>query len=119
MGVSGNKLTKIKRLWAWCRTNPKDAIAIGCATAFLGYAILLSENSLWRNIDNGLTIRALESEISVYRERRNNDEKRLRELDSTTTAIYQFARERYYMKSPSEDVYIYAEADSLKKSLDE
>ncbi|MDO4715552.1 MAG: septum formation initiator family protein [Bacteroidales bacterium] len=119
MSASETKITKIKRLWVWCRKNPKDSLLIGCATIVIFYASFLGDNSLLRNLHNRLMIHELQSEIAIYNERKRHDEQRLNELDSTATAIYQFARERYYMKSASEDVYIFAEADSLKKHLEE
>ena len=49
----------------------------------------------------------LQDEISNYEDQYERDTKTLLELDSSPKAIEKVARERYFMKKPNEDVYIF------------
>lgn len=96
----------------------KSGCIVGCVIALVHF-LFIDNHSVMQWIRNKSLIISLESEIEHYQERKQQDLQKLHALDSTSTAIYQFARERYYMKSKSEDVFIFKAADSLKKNVEE
>ena len=67
------------------------------------------KNSLMRRAMHKYEIAELKSEIERYTEQFEEDSRRLEELDNNPEAIEKIAREKYLMKRPDEDVYIYAE----------
>ena len=52
-------------------------------------------------------ISRLQSEIEKYRADYEENTKKLNELSSNPDAIEQIAREKYLMKKPNEDIYVF------------
>ena len=52
-------------------------------------------------------ISRLQSEIDKYRADYEENTKKLNELSSNPDAIEQIAREKYLMKKPNEDIYVF------------
>jgi cell division protein FtsB len=52
-------------------------------------------------------IATLNSEIERYRTQFDNDTERLQELTENPEALEKVAREKYFMKRPNEDVFIF------------
>ncbi|MBQ8867989.1 MAG: septum formation initiator family protein [Bacteroidaceae bacterium] len=77
--------------------------------AFVAIIGVLDENSLLRRAAHKYEIATLKSEIEQYKEQYQEDTRRLEELDSNPETIEKIARERYLMKRPDEDVYIFEE----------
>lgn len=75
--------------------------------AFVVIIGVLDENSLMRRSMHKYEIATLKSEIERYTEQYNEDTRRLEELDNNPEMIEKIAREKYLMKRPDEDVYIY------------
>ena len=69
-------------------------------SAFLIIIVFLDENNL---------IRRLNEEIAKYRKMYEEDTERLNELSTNPEAIEKIAREKYLMKNPNEDIYIFEE----------
>ena len=75
--------------------------------AFFAIIGVLDENSLLRRASHKYEIATLESEIEKYKQQYEEDTRRLKELDSNPETIEKIARERYLMKCPDEDVFIF------------
>ena len=71
--------------------------------------IFLDENSLLRRLELYHEANELRSEIEKYREDVENSTRRLNELAADSGTIEQVARERYFMKKPNEDIYVFEE----------
>lgn len=95
----GNLLT----IWEFIGKH-KYLITILIFTAIIGF---LDENSAIRRIGYTREISRLQSEIDKYRADYEENTKKLNELSSNPDAIEQIAREKYLMKKPNEDIYVF------------
>ena len=73
------------------------------AVVLIGF---VDENSVWNHLRNKQRISDLEDEIEQYNERWQQDQEKIRTLDSNPKAIEKIARERYFMKADDEDVFV-------------
>ena len=71
----------------------------------------LDENSAIRRISYAREISRLKNEIEKYRTDYEENTKKLKELESNPDAIEQIAREKYLMKKPNEDNYVFEEIE--------
>ena len=79
-------------------------------TTVVAFAVIigfLDENSLFRRLGYEREISQLKEEIEKYRADCEENTKRLNELNSNPDAIEQVAREKYLMKKPNEDIYVF------------
>lgn len=67
----------------------------------------LDQNSLVRRLKYAQEIRELNKEIEKYQSEYDESTKRLNELVTNPEAIEQIAREKYRMKKPNEDIYVF------------
>ena len=67
------------------------------------------ENSLVRRLGYEREISQLKEEIEKYRTDYEENTKRLNEISTNPDAIEQIAREKYLMKKPNEDIYVFEE----------
>lgn len=94
---------KLINIWDFiCRR--KYLITIVAFAVIIGF---LDENSLLRRLGYEREISQLKEEIEKYREDYAENTKRLNELNSNPDAIEQVAREKYLMKKPNEDIYVF------------
>lgn len=70
---------------------------------------VLDENSLLRRFQYEREISQLNEEIEKYRADYEESTKRLNEITTNPDAIEQIAREKYLMKKPNEDIYVFEE----------
>ena len=75
-------------------------------------------NSWLIHHDLNKDINDLENEKEYYRKEIEKDKKAIKKL-STEEGIEKFAREEYYMKRDSEEIYIIEYEDSLKNKQDD
>ena len=78
---------------------------------FLLWMIFLDSNDLINRYRLAAKLRALENEKEYYQEKIKEVEKDREELMGTTDLLEKFAREKYLMKKPSEDIFIIEEKD--------
>jgi cell division protein DivIC len=78
-------------------------------SAFLIIIVFLDENNLIRRFEHKREIHSLNEEIAKYRKMYEEDTERLNELSTNPEAIEKIAREKYLMKNPNEDIYIFEE----------
>lgn len=75
--------------------------------------VFLDENSILRRMEVANEARNTRNEIEKYRKDFEESTLRLNELDADSNSIERIAREKYLMKKPNEDVYVFEE-DLLK-----
>ena len=96
-------MDKLITIWSFiCR--PKYLITVVAFAVIIGF---LDENSLFRRLAYEREISQLKEEIEKYRADYEENTKRLNELNSNPDAIEQVAREKYLMKKPNEDIYVF------------
>ena len=96
-------MDKLITIWSFiCRR--KYLITV---VAFAVIVVFLDENSLFRRLGYEREISQLKEEIEKYRADYEENTKRLNELNSNPDAIEQVAREKYLMKKPNEDIYVF------------
>lgn len=96
-------MDKLITIWSFiCRR--KYLITVVAFAVIIGF---LDENSLFRRLAYEREISQLKEEIEKYRADYEENTKRLNELNSNPDAIEQVAREKYLMKKPNEDIYIF------------
>ena len=96
---------KLITIWDFIRKH-KYVITIGVFAVIIGF---LDENSLYRRFKYEREISQLKDEIEKYRVDYEENTTRLNELNSNPDAIEQVAREKYLMKKPNEDIYVFEE----------
>jgi cell division protein FtsB len=77
--------------------------------AFLVVIVFLDENSLIQRAQHKREISTLKSEIARYRKQYEEDTRKLKELMNNPEALEKIAREKYLMKKPNEDIFIFEE----------
>ena len=98
-------MSKLETCWYYIRRH-KYLITI----ALFGVVIVfLDENSLIQRAKHRREIQALTAEIDKYRKQYEEDTETLKELMSNPEAMEKVAREKYLMKKPNEDVFIFEE----------
>ena len=98
-------MSKLLTVWKYIRQH-KYLITI---VIFLIIIIFLDENNLLRRAQHKYEISELKSEIERYREQYEHDTKLLEELSNNPEALEKIAREKYLMKRPNEDIFIFEE----------
>lgn len=93
-----NILVKIRR----CRALKYVAVAV-LGVIIVGVA---DDNSVWSHYSNKRKIAELQDEIRKYRSQYEHDQAQLKLLDGNSKAIEKIARERYYMKTDDEDIFV-------------
>lgn len=96
-------MNKIVRIWKYIRRH-KYLIVTMVFFIIIGFA---DENNLIRRAKYQYEIMTLRKEINRYREIFERDTERLEDLLSSPEGIEKVARERYLMKAPDEDIYIF------------
>ncbi len=79
---------------------------------FLCLIGFLDTNSLYVRYQLYMEERDLQSQIDAYNDQFNRDTKLYKELQSDPNAVVRVARERYYMKKPNEDIYVFEDSQT-------
>ena len=94
---------KLISIWSFiCRR--KYLITVVAIAVINGFH---DENSQVRTIGYEREISQLKEEIEKYRADYEENTKRLNEISTNPDAIEQIAREKYLMKKPNEDIYVF------------
>ena len=75
--------------------------------AFLVIVGFLDENSIWHRVQYYNEKRVLNNEIEKYTKEKAESLRQLDELDQDSGSIERIAREKYLMKKPDEDIYVF------------
>lgn len=98
-------MDKLTTLWNLVCKN-KYLITLAAFVVIVGF---LDENSFVRRMGYANEISRLNSEIDRYRAEYEENTERLNELAVDSGAIERIAREKYLMKKPNEDIYVFEE----------
>ncbi len=98
--------------------KPFKNIFILILAIFAVWMFFFDANSWLIHHDLNRDINDLENEKEYYRKEIEKDKKAIKKL-STEEGIEKFAREEYYMKRDSEEIYIIEYEDSLKNRQDD
>lgn len=106
----------LKNIWQFVKTSTwlKYAVVAVFAVVFIGF---VDENSVWSHFRNKQTISELELEIEKYNQEHERNQARIRQLDKDPKAIEKIARERYFMKTDDEDIFVLS--DDLEEETPE
>lgn len=96
-------MEKINRIWNWVR-NHKYLITLLLFAVIIGF---IDENSIWRRVRYAREEMALRDEIERYQREYEESTERLNELAADSESIERIAREKYFMKQPNEDVFVF------------
>ena len=96
-------MSNLLTIWEFIGKH-KYLITVLAFATIIGF---LDENSAIRRIGYTREISRLQSEIEKYRADYEENTKKLNELSSNPDAIEQIAREKYLMKKPNEDIYVF------------
>lgn len=100
-------MDKLSNIWKFiCRR--KYFITI---VAFTVIIVFLDENSMIRRLEYKHEIMQLKEEIGKYRTDYEESTQRLNEITTNPDAIEQIAREKYLMKKPNEDIFVFEEEE--------
>lgn len=80
--------------------------AIITGAVFLVWAGFLRENNLVRWIHAGIELRLQNRQIERYRQDIERMDARIKTLSTDRDSLEEFARERFYLTRPGDDVYI-------------
>ena len=67
---------------------------------------VLDENSFMKRIEYAYQIKDLKAEIQKYDRQYHHDTQQLKDLKRDPKAIARIARERYFMKTEDEDIFV-------------
>jgi cell division protein FtsB len=74
--------------------------------ALIAMLFFFSDNSIFKRIKYEKKIRDLKSQIEFYQSQADSNRMKLKELKSNKYDLEKFARENYFMKKDSEDVFV-------------
>ena len=98
-------MSKLTTIWTYIRQH-KYLITI---VTFLVIIVFLDENSLIQRAKHQQEINELTNEIEKYRKQYEEDTEKLKELTNNPEAMEKIARDKYLMKKPNEDIFIFEE----------
>jgi len=96
-------MDKLLSIWEFIGKH-KYLITVIAFGVIIGF---LDENSIVRRMQYTQEISTLNREIEKYRKEYEESTDRLNELVTNPEAIEQIAREKYRMKKPNEDIYVF------------
>ncbi len=96
-------MNKLLGIWGIIRKH-KYLITIVAFAAIIGF---LDENSVVKRMQYDSEIRVLNKEIEKYRAEYEESTEMLNELTTNPEAIERIAREKYLMKKPDEDIFVF------------
>lgn len=81
----------------------KYIIVCVIGVALIGF---VGSNSILGHFQNKVTISELKDEIEYYEGEYRRDQKQIHQLQSDTKAMEKVARERFFMKTADEDIFV-------------
>lgn len=94
----------------------KYVITIVVGIVVVGF---LDDNSFIRRVQLELQVNDLQAEIARYKEQHEANMRQLNELKHNPDAFEKIARERYFMKTYNEDIYVLSDDKKTEQAKDE
>lgn len=107
-----HSMSKIHSVWLFMRRH-KYLLTIFIIALIVG---VVDEDSFLNRHPRQVRIDMLRREIANYKRQYEEADSKIRELETNPKAVEKIARERYQMKRPNEDVYVFV---GEKKGLEE
>ena len=79
------------------------------ALLFVVWMLFFDQNDVWSQYKLGAAVRELQAQEVYYQQKIKEVEKDRDELTTNPELLEKFAREKYFMKRPTEDVYLVVE----------
>ena len=98
-------MSKLLTIWNYIRRH-KYMITVLIFIVVIGF---LDEIRFGPRVIRRSEISALNSEIEKYRKQYEEDTEKLKELTTNPEALEKIAREKYLMKKPDEDIFVFEE----------
>ncbi|MHB9056718.1 MAG: septum formation initiator family protein [Paludibacteraceae bacterium] len=76
---------------------------------FFVFILFFDQHNLVNRWKTGRNIRSLEKEINYYNEEIELNKKKMNEMQVSDKSLEKYAREHYYLKKDSEDIFIIKE----------
>ena len=96
-------MSKIHSVWHFMRRH-KYLLTVLIIALIVG---VVDEDSILNRQPRRARIDMLRREIANYKQQYDEADKKIRELESNPKAVEKIARERYHMKRPNEDVFVF------------
>lgn len=93
----------------------KYIVVLVCGIALIGFG---GSNSVWSHLKNKILINELKDEIEFYESEYQRDQAQIHQLQSNPKAMERIARERYFMKTPDEDIFVLIDDEEAVKTND-
>ena len=93
----------VKNFYSKFKYSIKYMVALGIFIAMIGF---VGEHCLRERYKRKVEITELQMKIKEQRQKFNKDNKELERLKKDTEAVRKVAREKYFMKTSNEDVFI-------------
>ena len=97
-----NNLSKLNKRNAW-GLNGFQVVALLFLVVML---FVFSDSNIKKRVDCDREIRSLKKQIAFYRKQTEEDKEKLYELRSNKKNLEKYARENYYMKKDTEEIFI-------------
>ena len=104
--MKGFNRVKAFLLRVWHSLFFKYAVVAIAGVVIVGF---LDDNSFWSHFKNMQRINELQEEMEKYNADYRRDQARIRELNRNPKAMEKIARERYFMKTDDEDIFVFSE----------
>ena len=87
--------------------------------AVLGLVLVcfVDDNSMWKHMKNQQYINELQDEITRYNRQYRHDQAQIHLLDSDPKTIEKIARERYFMKTDDEDIFVLSDDPHQEEAI--
>lgn len=96
-------MERLFTFWNFLRGH-KYGVAIVVFLVLIG---VVDENSFYTRYQRRIEIGNLKREIDKYQEQYDAETQQLRALENDPSAVERMARERYFMKRPNEDIFVF------------
>lgn len=77
---------------------------------FLVYVTFFDDHNLIKRFRNAAEIEKLNSELDIYQMKIRESRDEIYKLQNDTAYLEKYAREKYYMRKPDEDVFIFRDS---------
>ncbi len=78
----------------------------GTLVAWLVWVVFIDDNNLFVLLENRQKMKELERDLSYYKEQVKLVKKESKEVNDNEELLEKWAREKYLMRKPTEDVYV-------------